>query len=179
MVTGALPLRIDLLGGFNVRVDGRSIARVPSARQQQLIAFLVLQARSGPIPRQRVSGTLWPDSTDVQAQTNLRRELHHLREAWPRLEALIVSESRTLVWREDRSSVVDIVAFESAGDRGLEGNLAAGEASAIANGATSAWAFCLGVWVRLPNRIALLERLSSVADSCSVSIRSMSKRGAP
>src|SRR5215510_2576676 len=135
MVTGALSLRIDLLGGFNVRVDGRSIARVPSARQQQLIAFLVLQARSGPIPRQRVSGTLWPESTEVQAQTNLRRELHHLREAWPRLEALIAGESRTLAWREHPPAVVDVVAFERAADRGLDGDHAAlKEAAALYGG---------------------------------------------
>src|SRR5262245_37445393 len=101
------------------------MARVPSTRQQQLIAFLVLHARGGPIPRQRVSGTLWPESTDAQAQTNLRRELHHLREGWPRLEALIASESRTLGWREHPSAAVDLVAFETAVDRGLEGDLPA------------------------------------------------------
>src|SRR6476620_1650501 len=156
MVAGALPLRIDLLGGFNVRVDGRSIARLPSARQQQLIAFLVLQARSGPIPRQRVSGTLWPDSTDVQSQTNLRRELHHLREAWPRLEALIVSESRTLAWREDPSAVVDLVAFERAADRGLEGNLAAlQEAASLYQG--DLMPDCADEWIQ-PDRERLHQR---------------------
>jgi DNA-binding SARP family transcriptional activator len=155
-VTGALPLRIDLLGGFNVRVNGRSIARLPSARQQQLIAFLVLQARSGPIPRQRVSGTLWPDSTDVQAQTNLRRELHHLRETWPRLEALIVSESRTLAWREDPSAVVDLVAFETAADRGLEGNLAAlQEAASFYQG--DLLPDCADEWIQ-PDRERLQQR---------------------
>ena len=162
MVTGALPLGIDLLGGFNIRVDGRSIARVPSARQQQLIAFLVLQARSGPIPRQRVSGTLWPNSTDVQAQTNLRRELHHLREAWPRLEALIVSESRTLAWREDRSTVVDLVAFESAADRGLEGNLAAlQEAASLYQG--DLMPDCADEWIQ-PERERLRQRARLVLE---------------
>src|SRR5262245_35190059 len=106
-------------------MDGRSIARLPSARQQQLISFLVLHARAGPIPRQRVSGTLWPESTEVQAQTNLRRELHHLREGWPRLEALVASESRTLAWREHPAAMVDVFAFERAADRGLEGDHAA------------------------------------------------------
>src|SRR5262245_8104066 len=156
MVTGALPLHIDLLGGFNVRVDGRPIARVPSARQQQLIAFLVLQARSSPIPRQRVSGTLWPDSTDVQAQTNLRREVHHLREAWPKLEALIVSESRTLAWREDRSTVVDLVAFESAADRGLDGSLAGlQEAASLYRG--DLMPDCADEWIQ-PDRERLRQR---------------------
>ena len=62
---------------------GRPLARMPGARQQQLIAFLILHARNGPIQRQRVAGSLWPESTDVQALTNLRRELHLLRENWP------------------------------------------------------------------------------------------------
>ena len=44
-------------------------------------------------------GSLWPESSDVQALTNLRRELHHLREGWPRLDALVDAGSRTLAWR--------------------------------------------------------------------------------
>jgi DNA-binding SARP family transcriptional activator len=120
----AEPVRIELLGGFQVFANGRSPARQPTARQQELIAFLVLHARSGPIPRQRVSGSLWPESSDVQAQTNLRRELHHLREGWPKLDALIAAGSRTLEWRED-GAVVDVVAFDAAADRGLQGDRAA------------------------------------------------------
>jgi len=88
-MAGSPSLRIDLLGGFRLLTDERPAAHAPSARQQQLIAFLVLHARSGPIPRQRVSGSLWPESSDVQALTNLRRELHHLREGWPGVETLI------------------------------------------------------------------------------------------
>ena len=84
-------LCIDLFGGCRVRLDGRAVARVPSARQQQLIAFLVLHARQRSDAASAGRGSLWPESTDVQALTNLRRELHHLREGWPRLEALIAT----------------------------------------------------------------------------------------
>jgi DNA-binding SARP family transcriptional activator len=100
-------------------VDGRAPARRPSTRQQQLIAYLLLHARNVPVQRQRVSGSLWPESTDVQALTNLRRELHHLREGWPALDALVDAGSRTLAWRGDAGAVVDVVAFETAADRGL------------------------------------------------------------
>jgi DNA-binding SARP family transcriptional activator len=124
-VTRAPALRIDLLGGFLVHADGRPLTRLPSARQQQLIAFLVLHARNGSVPRQRASAALWPESTDVQALTNLRRELHHLREGWPRIDALIASESRTLAWRDDPSAIVDVAAFETAAGRGLDGDLPA------------------------------------------------------
>jgi DNA-binding SARP family transcriptional activator len=118
------PLRIDLLGGFRILVDGRSPARLPSLRQQQLIAFLALYARTSPIQRHRVAGALWPESSDVQALTNLRRELHHLREGWPRLDALVDAGSRTLAWRGDAGAIVDLIAFETAADRGLEGDRA-------------------------------------------------------
>jgi DNA-binding SARP family transcriptional activator len=159
-VSSAPPLRIDLLGGFHVRVDGRSIARVPSARQQQLIAFLVLHASAGPIPRQRVSGTLWPESTDVQAQTNLRRELHHLREGWPKLEALVASESRTIGWREHPSAIIDVVMFEQAADRGLERDLAAlREAAALYQG--DLLPDCADEWIQ-PDRERLQQRARQV-----------------
>ena len=118
-------MRLELLGGFRVLTDGRPAVRLPSARQQQLITFLVLHGRRAPIQRQRIAGSLWPDSSDAQALTNLRRELHHLREEWAELDALIDAGSRTLAWREDVGAVVDLVSFETAADRGLAGDRAA------------------------------------------------------
>jgi DNA-binding SARP family transcriptional activator len=118
-------LRLELLGGFRILTDSRFAGRAPSARQQELIAFLILHARRAPVPRQRIAGSLWPESNDAQALTNLRRELHHLREAWPSLEALIDVGSRTLAWRDDAGVTVDLVAFEQAADRGLSGDRAA------------------------------------------------------
>ena len=129
-MAGPPGLRVELLGGFRVLADGRDAPRPPNVRQQQLVAFLVLHARNAPVPRQRVAGTLWPESSDAQALTNLRRELHHLREGWPRLEGLIDGESRTLAWRPDARTVVDIVAFEEAVDRGLRGDRVALEEAA-------------------------------------------------
>ena len=139
-------LRVELLGGFRLFADGRSPARPPSARQQQLIAFLVLHARSAPIQRQRVGGSLWPESSDGQALTNLRRELHHLREGWPRLDALVDTGSRTLAWHGEAGAIVDLVAFEAAADRGLEGDRAAlQEAARLYKG--DLLPECAGEWI--------------------------------
>lgn len=114
-------LRIDLFGGFRVFSDGHAASRLPSTRQQQLIAFLVLHARNAAIQRQRVAGSLWPESSDTQALTNLRRELHHLKGTWPTLEALVDAGARTLAWR-DAGAAVDVVAFEADAERGLAGD---------------------------------------------------------
>ena len=124
-MTAASRLRLELLGGFRVLTDSRFAGRAPSARQQELVAFLIVHARRAPVSRQRIAGSLWPESNDAQALTNLRRELHHLREAWPALEALIDVGSRTLAWRDDEGVPVDLVAFEQAADRGLAGERAA------------------------------------------------------
>ena len=118
----SLDLRVGLLGGFRLLVAGRCAVRVPSVRQQQIIAFLVLHARNAPVARQKVAGSLWPESRDPQALTNLRRELHHLRDEWPALDAIIEAGTRTLTLREDAS--VDVVAFEAAAERGLAGDRA-------------------------------------------------------
>jgi DNA-binding SARP family transcriptional activator len=139
-------LRVELLGGFRVLTEGRVSARPASARQQQLIAFLVLNAGTAPIPRQRIAGSLWPESSDTQALTNLRRELHHLRNTCPRLDALVHAGSRTLAWRGATGMVVDLVAFEAAADRGLAGDRAAlHEAARLYKG--DVLPDCAGEWI--------------------------------
>jgi DNA-binding SARP family transcriptional activator len=112
-------LRVEMFGGFRVIAGDRGHARLPTARQQELLAFLLLHTQSGPMPRQRVAGSLWPDSSDVQALTNLRRELHHLRDGSPALAGVIDSGSRTLGWRSAARVSVDVLEFEHAADRGL------------------------------------------------------------
>jgi DNA-binding SARP family transcriptional activator len=52
----------------------------------------------------------WPDSTDEQALTNLRRELHHLRAVLHTSGALVVT-SRDLCWRDTPAVTVDVRVF--------------------------------------------------------------------
>jgi len=67
-------LRVSLLGEQSIAGTG---ARARSSRAVALVAFLAAHTGS-PQPRQRIAGLFWPDSTDAQALTNLRRELHQL-----------------------------------------------------------------------------------------------------
>lgn len=153
-------LRVELLGGFRALTAGRVSPRPPSARQQQLVGFLVLHARRAPITRQRIAGSLWPESGDTQALTNLRRELHHLRDAWPSLDALIDAGSRTLAWRREADEVVDLVAFEAAADRGLAGDRAAlQEAARLYKG--DILPDCMGEWIEA-DRERLRQRARTV-----------------
>ena len=83
-------VRIELLGGFRVLDGGRPIGPAISGRQQQLLACLLLGGADGsPVPRAVIASRLWPESTDAQALTNLRREWHHLREIWPAADTIV------------------------------------------------------------------------------------------
>ena len=72
-------LHVSLLGEQAITDDRTGRARSASSRALALIGFLAWRAGS-PQPRPRIAGLFWPDSTDAQALTNLRRELHHLRQ---------------------------------------------------------------------------------------------------
>lgn len=68
-------LEISLLGDLRIAVDGRVVTTVRSARAQALLAYLLVHRRA-PQSRQHLAFLFWPDSTEGQARTNLRRELH-------------------------------------------------------------------------------------------------------
>lgn len=123
-----------MFGGFRIAAGGPRRGRPLTARQQQLLAYLALH-EDGPIPRQEIAGRLWPDSTDAQALTNLRREWHHLREEWPSIDEWIDAGSRTLTVRSHVDDALDVRAFTRAADRGLHGDRAAlAEAAALYRG---------------------------------------------
>ena len=71
-------LHVLLLGQQAIADEGTGSVRTRSSRTVALLAFLAVHAGL-PQTRQRIAGLFWPDSTDAQALTNLRLELHHLR----------------------------------------------------------------------------------------------------
>lgn len=101
-------LRVSLLGEQAITDEGTGV-RVRSSRAAALIAFLATHAGS-PQPRQRIAGLFWPDSTDAQALTNLRRELHQLRRVLGGEPSLVVT-ARDLCWRDTGTCRVDLRVF--------------------------------------------------------------------
>ncbi|MCE3553874.1 AAA family ATPase [Pseudonocardia sp. RS11V-5] len=101
-------LQVTLLGEQVVRDTGGAV-RVRSSRSLLLVAFLVVHAGS-PQPRQRIAPLFWPDSTDDQALTNLRRELHHLRSLLDDGASLVVTP-RDLCWQDAPDCRVDVREF--------------------------------------------------------------------
>lgn len=83
------------------------------SRSQQLITYLILH-RHAPQSRQRIAHQLWSDSLDSQARTNLRKELHYLRQTYPTFEKLVVITQQTLHWQPQIPCEMDLDIFETA-----------------------------------------------------------------
>ena len=103
-------LHVSLLGESAITDDGTGTVRTRSSRVVVLVAFLAGHAGS-PQSRQRIAGLFWPESTDAQALTNLRRELHHLRQVLGDERSLVVT-SRDLCWRDTPTCRVDVRVFD-------------------------------------------------------------------
>jgi DNA-binding SARP family transcriptional activator len=110
---GSATLRVRLLGELDLRHGEAALAPLGSARAESLLAYLLLH-REAAQPRQRLAFLLWPDSSEPQARTNLRHLLHNLRRALPDPDRFLEVTPRTLRWRPDAPSWLDVAAFEDA-----------------------------------------------------------------
>lgn len=106
-------LDINLLGRFEAAVDGKLIEadRWPSLRATHLVQMLSLQ------PHHRMSrdfaiDALWPQLDPEAGAANLRKAMHHGRQALGRHDSITLQAGELLLW-SDRPLVVDAISFET------------------------------------------------------------------
>ena len=104
-------LRVSVLGGQQITDDREGGVQVRSSRALALIACLAVHG-GVPHARQQIAGLLWPESGDAQALTNLRRELHHLRQVLGDDGSLLVT-ARDLCWVDAPTCLVDVRVFDT------------------------------------------------------------------
>lgn len=104
MGTNGEPIRITLLGGFQLIRDGHPVALPYGA--QRLVAFLALQ--ECPVTRAFVAGSLWLDKREELASASLRSTLWQLRRSG--LELVGVSRNHVRLLRCLEVDVWDMVA---------------------------------------------------------------------
>jgi DNA-binding SARP family transcriptional activator len=109
----AASLEIGLLGGFRLLYAGRPVDGCKPPRQQALLAYLVLHRRL-PQPREHLAYLLWPDTSEEQALTNLRKQIHFLRRSLPEPETFLRVEGGEIQWREGSPFILDVAEFETA-----------------------------------------------------------------
>ncbi len=106
-------IEFHLLGGFDVRVDGRSLPPLRSRREQWLLALLVLR-QDRDTARHWLATTLWPDNDEAQALFYLRKSLSNLRRALGGEAARLQTPARGVVRLELTGVSVDVAAFDAA-----------------------------------------------------------------
>jgi DNA-binding SARP family transcriptional activator len=104
-------LRIQLLGEFRHFLDGQPLDTLIMPRQQALLAYLLLH-RHAPQPRQQIAFAFWPDSSERQAQTNLRKLFFQLRQALPQPDEYLYADHQRLGWRSAAPFMLDVAELE-------------------------------------------------------------------
>jgi len=122
-------LQIDLLGDFRLRYGDEPITSVNTPRLQSLLAYLLLH-RQAPQSRQHIAFQFWPDSSEKQAHTNLRKLLFQLRNALPDADRFLLQDHLTVQWRLDAAYTLDVAELQIPLARCLTTN---GKPSAQAN----------------------------------------------
>jgi DNA-binding SARP family transcriptional activator len=84
-------IEIRLLGGFSLDYDGKVIQSLGATRMQSLVAYLLLH-RGITLTRLQLALLFWPDSSEAQAHTNLRKLLFQLGHALPEADRYIQLE---------------------------------------------------------------------------------------
>ena len=105
-------LRVTLFGSARLSVGDAPFRFNVRPKVVPLLAYLVLHA-SRPVPRDELAFALWPDDTEDAARGNLRRHLHHLREALPPApQPWFIAVADGVQWNPDAPTVVDVAEFE-------------------------------------------------------------------
>ena len=160
-------LRIRLFGEFSICRDGATISGLGSARLQSLLAYLLLNRESN-LSRQQLAFLFWPETTDGQAQTNLRQLLHTLRHRFPAIGDYLEIDERTVSWHTDAPIWLDVAEFESSlaaasAHTGSAKLRMLSEAIAIYHGALVP--DCYDNWILIP-RERLEERYLRALEQC-------------
>ncbi|RCK72700.1 MAG: TPR repeat:Bacterial transcriptional activator domain:Tetratricopeptide TPR_4 [Anaerolineae bacterium] len=93
--------------------DHRVLTGVNTPRLQSLLAYLLLH-REAPQARRYLAFLFWPDSSEAQARTNLRKLFHQLHQALPEADRFLQADVHSLQWRNDAPFSLDVADFERA-----------------------------------------------------------------
>lgn len=96
-------LAVRVLGAFSVSIDGMPLAaeRWPSLRSAQLVQLLCL-APQRRLPRERIVDALWPQLDPEAGAANLRKAVHHVRQALGRHDSLVQQGGVWVLWPHGR-----------------------------------------------------------------------------
>nr|NIR03520.1 SARP family transcriptional regulator [Gemmatimonadales bacterium] len=106
-------LRLALLGGAEVQLDGAPVSGFYSSKAQALLFYLAVATHPREVPpytRSGLAGLLWADMPEADARTNLRQVLSNLRRlVGPHLDIT----RQSVAFKRDSSYWLDVEAFHA------------------------------------------------------------------
>lgn len=110
-------LRIRVLGGLELELEGRRLATPAARRARLLLGWLALNP--GPQPRGALAARMWPDVLDESARTSLRNAAWAVRKALgDGAEAFLLATRETLELAGEPGVWVDARAFAGLAEAG-------------------------------------------------------------
>ena len=79
------PLRLRLLGSFEVRVNERPVSQWPSKKARLLLAYLAIEP-GRLVPKDILIDLLWPDAAPERGSNNLSIAVHQIRATLAKIE---------------------------------------------------------------------------------------------
>ena len=101
---------LRLFGSFQFTCNGKPVI-LGQTRLEELVAYLAIRT-GAPVARSEIAFQFWPDSSEKQALTNLRKTLLLLRRKLPDGDAYLQVERQHLCWRADAPCTVDVSRFQ-------------------------------------------------------------------
>lgn len=105
-----------MFGTFEFRVNGSVIEGLQGDRTKSILARLLLYQDKS-VQRAQLADELWPESSAKQARTNLRRELHSLRNRHAIFQECVTSDQLCIKWSTSSDFEFDVDNFNSTYER--------------------------------------------------------------
>lgn len=100
-------LHVDLLGTYKIVLGTRVIRKLDSPKLSALFALLALN-RTAHQNRDHVAALLWPDCSDAEALSNLRKLLYRFQLALPEATEVLNFGRTTLSWQANVELLLDV-----------------------------------------------------------------------
>ncbi len=107
-------LRVYILGQTRVEVDGTPFRFKAVRKVLPLLGYLALRNR-GPVGREQIAFTLWPDDEEESALANLRRNIYLLTRALPPSapkRPWLLVDAADVQWNPEAEVWLDVIEFE-------------------------------------------------------------------
>lgn len=111
-ITKTRNVEIRLLGQAHFAVNGKPFPFSAPPKTLPLLVYLITH-RAAPCSRETLAYSLWPDTSEDEARTNLRRHIHRLSKALPDIGvAWIITEGVNVQWNANAPCDADVSTYE-------------------------------------------------------------------